>query len=217
MNLSELVSGSIGTQAVEGISNQLGIAPEKTKWVVSAAIPLMVSSLKYNAEKKPESTQQIQALADKHEGNIFENLGSLFGSSPSQEDSQIVNHIFGKNTNQVQQSLAEKSGLSTDKVAGILALLGPIIMGFIGKQRQGTSGGLGDLLGGLIKDENTTNAAGEGFGGIIGNILGGDKANSANTPTDGLGDLAGEFFNQGNDSKKQGSILDNLAGMFSKK
>src|SRR5690606_41857805 len=68
------------------------------------------------------------------EGNIFENLGSLFGSSPSQEDSQIVNHIFGKNTNQVQQSLAEKSGLSTDKVAGILALLGPIIMGFIGKQ-----------------------------------------------------------------------------------
>lgn len=219
MNLSELVSGGIGNQAIDGISQQLGIEKEKTQWVVSAAVPLMMSSLNYNANKNPEAAANIQALANKHEGSIFDNLGSLFNSAPTQDENHIVDHIFGKNTDQVKNSLAEKSGLSSDKVSGILALLGPLVMGFIGKQRQGASsgGGIGDLLGGLLKNDKPSTESAGGLGDLIGNVLGGSKKSDNGPATDGIGDLASEFFKQGNDDQSKANILDNLAGLFGKK
>lgn len=219
MNLSELVSGSIGNQAVDGISEQLGLEKEKTQWVVSAAVPLMISSLRYNANKGPESLADIQALAKQHEGSIFDNLGSLFNSAPTQENNQIVDRIFGKNTDQVKDTLAEKSGLSVDKVSGILALLGPLVMGFIGKQRKGphASGGIGDLLGGMLKSNDSTPRSAGGLGGLIGKVLGGSGASDTDQSSDGIGDLASEFFNQESDTQKKGAILDNLAGFFGKK
>ncbi|MGO3163559.1 MAG: DUF937 domain-containing protein [Sphingobacteriaceae bacterium] len=219
MNLSELVSGGIGNQAVEGISQQLGIEKEKTQWVVSAAVPLMMSSLNYNANKNPEAAANIQALASKHEGSIFDNLGSLFNSAPTQDENQIVDHIFGKNTDQVKNSLAEKSGLSSDKVAGILALLGPLIMGFIGKQRQGANsgGGIGDLLGGILKKDSPSTESSGGLGDLIGSVLGGGEKSDSGSMTNGIGDLASEFFTQGKDDQSKGNILDSLAGVFGKK
>ncbi|MGO1596160.1 MAG: DUF937 domain-containing protein [Sphingobacterium sp.] len=219
MNLSELVSGGIGNQAVEGISQQLGIEKEKTQWVVSAAVPLMMSSLNYNANKNPETAANIQALASKHEGSIFDNLGSLFNSAPTQDENQIVDHIFGKNTDQVKNSLAEKSGLSSDKVAGILALLGPLVMGFIGKQRQGANsgGGIGDLLGGILKKDSPSTESAGGLGNLIGSVLGGGEKSDSGSTTNAIGDLASEFFTQGKDDQSKGNILDSLAGVFGKK
>lgn len=219
MNLSELVSGGIGKQAVEGISQQLGIEKEKTQWVVSAAVPLMMSSLNYNANKNPEAEANIQALASEHEGSIFDNLGSLFNSAPTQDENQIVDHIFGKNTDQVKNSLAEKSGLSSDKVAGILTLLGPLVMGFIGKQRQGANsgGGIGDLLGGILKKDSPSTESAGGLGDLIGSVLGGGEKSDSGSTTNGIGDLASEFFRQGKDDQSKGNILDNLAGVFGKK
>lgn len=218
MNLSELISGSIGTQAIDGISNQLGIEKDKTQWVVSAAVPLMMSSLKYNAGKNPKANADIQALADHHEGSIFDNLGSLFGSTRSQEDSQIVDRIFGKNTDQVKNSLAEKAGLSTSNISGILALLGPIVLGFIGKHRKGTpDGGLTDVLGGIVKETGSSTTTSEGFGAVLGQILGGDKTEQKVPSSDHLGDLASKFFGQQSDNSVKGEVLENLVSMFSKK
>lgn len=229
MNISDLISGSIGSQAAEGISQKLGVDKNQAQWVISAAIPLMMSALNYNAQKTPEKAEGIQqALTSKHNGSIFDNLGSLFSNGPSEDENKIVNHIFGKNTDNVKESLSEKSGISMDKIGGILALLAPLVMGFLGKQKQsqsneGSGGGIGDLLGSILGGGNTASSGstGGGLGDIIGSVLGGsttsqNTSNSQPNATGGLGDLVGEFFNQDNDKNAKGNILDSLAGMFGK-
>ncbi len=226
MNLTDLISGGIGSQATEGISQKLGLDKNQTQWVISAAVPLMMSALNYNANKSPEKAQGIQqALSSKHNGSIFDSLGSLFSEGPSEDENKIVNHIFGKNTETVKESLSEKSGISIGKIGGILALIAPLVMGYLGKQKQnqesqGSSGGLGDLLGNILGGASSKSNSG-GFGGIgdlIGSVLGGgsNANNSQPNIAGGIGDLVGDFFNQNNDKNKKGSILDSLAGMFAK-
>ncbi|MFZ4262211.1 DUF937 domain-containing protein [Sphingobacterium sp. HJSM2_6] len=227
MNLTDLISGGIGNQATEGISQKLGLDKNQTQWVIAAAVPLMMSALKYNANKSPEKAEGIQqALSSKHNGNIFDSLGSLFNNGPTEEEDKIVNHIFGKNTDTVKESLAEKSGINIGKIGGILALIAPLVMGYLGKQKQNqdpqqeSSGGLGDLLGNILGGGSSQSNSGPlgGIGDLIGSVLGGGSSSNESKPSlgGGIGDLVGDFFNQKNDKSAKGSILDSLAGMFSK-
>lgn len=224
MNIQDLIAGAIGSQATDGISEKLGIDKDKTQWLVSAAVPLMVSALNYNANKGDDKAEQINnAISTRHDGSIFDQLGQHFAQGPTDEENRIVNHMFGKNTKDVTETLALKSGLSASKVASVLALLAPIVMGFLGKQKksQSNAGGIGDLLGGLLGGgASSSGGLGGGLGGLIGSVLGGGSKSSKAAPSGGIsggiGDLVGDFFKQDNDKNAKGNILDALAGMFGK-
>src|SRR5690606_36460773 len=125
----------------------------------------------------------------------FDHLSDFLGQGPSEDENNIVNHMFGRNTDMVKETLAQKTGVSSGQIAGILAILAPIVMGYLGKQKQSTGGGLGDILGGLV---------------------GGSSSKSQGVDMGSIGNLAGEFFNQNNDTTQKGGILDALAGMFEK-
>lgn len=220
MNITDLISGNIGSQAVDSIAEKMGVEKSQAQYVMAAAVPLMMSALNYNANKSPEQANGIQqAIANKHDGSIFDNLGSLFAQGPTDDEDKIVNHMFGRNTDNVKENLSAKTGLDVKKIAGILALVAPLVMGYLGKKKQenaGTesSGGIGDLIGSVLGGGSN---AGGGLGGMLGSILGGGAANTASGgASGGLGDLVGDFFNQDKDKNAKGGILDALAGMFAK-
>ncbi|WP_160069762.1 DUF937 domain-containing protein [Sphingobacterium bovisgrunnientis] len=222
MNITDLITGGIGSKAINLVAKTLNIDESKAKWVVAAAVPLMIAALNYNSKKSKEKEEGINQALEKHNGGIFDQIGNLFGNGPSEDDNKIVNHMFGKNTEVVKDNLATKTGLSADKIGGALAILAPIVMGYLGKQKQQESsgGGIGDLLGNVLGGGQSNPSGGGGIlGSIIGSVLGGGSNKAQSTSSgdlEGLADLAGEFFNQGNDNSKKGSILDSLARMFGK-
>ncbi|MVZ67071.1 DUF937 domain-containing protein [Sphingobacterium sp. DK4209] len=223
MNITDLISGGVGSQAINSISEKLGVDKDKAQYVVAAAVPLMMSALNYNASKSPEQASGIQnAIDSKHNGSIFDNLGALFNQGPTEDEDKIVNHMFGRNTDNVKETLSAKTGLDVKKIAGILALVAPLVMGYLGKKKQEgagqseSSGGIGDLIGSVLGGAGGAASAG-GLGGILGNILGGSNDNAAQPSAGGgLGDLVGDFFNQDKDKESKGGILDALTGMFGK-
>lgn len=221
MNITDLVTGGVGSKAISAIANFLNIDETKAKWLVAAAVPLMIAALNYNSKKGQEQEAGINKALDQHSGGIFDQLGGLLGQGPSDDDNKIVNHIFGANTEMVKSNLSAKTGISADKIGGVLAMLAPIVMGYLGKQKQEQSagGGIGDLLGGLMGGQSSGSAGGGILGSILGSVLGGGNNESTKQTSPslgGLGDLAGEFFNKGNDSNQKGSVLDSLVGMFIK-
>ena len=221
MNLTDLITGGIGSKAISAIANVLNIEESKAKWVVAAAVPLMIAALNYNSKKSKESEESINNALQKHNGGIFDQLGDILGQGPTEDENKIVNHMFGRNTEVVKDNLAAKTGISSDKIGGALAILAPIVMGYLGKEKQAQSsgGGIGDLIGSVLGGGQASSSAGGGIlGSILGSVLGGgsSQAQPSNAGLGGLGDLAGEFFNQNNDSNAKGSILDSLVGMFGK-
>lgn len=220
MNITDLVTGGIGSKAISSIANLLNIEESKAKWLVAAAVPLMIAALNYNAKKDPSKEEGINKALDQHSGGILDQLGGLLGQGPSDDDNKIVNHMFGTNTEMVKDNLAAKTGISTDKIGSVLAILAPLVMGYLGKQKQEQSsgGGIGDLLGGLMGGQSSSSAGGGILGSILGSVLGGSKEETQQAPTEagGLGDLVGDFFNKGKDANQKGSVLDSLVGMFIK-
>lgn len=222
MNISDLISGGIGSMITSQVARVLNIDESKAKWVVSAAVPLMIAALNYNAKNKNQAASIDNALNQHSNSGILDNLAGLLGGGAQEDGSKIIGHIFGNNTGYVEQNLSEKSGLSTGQVGSILSILAPVVMGALGQQKQQaqSGGGAMDLIGSLLGGggQSAGNAGGGLLGSLIGSVLGGGQRQAA-APAGGLGslvDLAGDFFNQQNSSSQRGNVLDSLAGMFAR-
>ena len=90
--------------------------------------------------------------------------------TPKQADAGgILDHILGRDQGPVAQEASQKSGLPVGQVAQILMMLAPIVMAYLGRQKQEQNvgaGGIGDLLGGILggqQGRSSGAAAGGGF------------------------------------------------------
>jgi hypothetical protein len=104
----------------------------------------------------PEGAQSLDnALATDHDGSLLDNLGGLLGGGAPQtrqtDGGGILGHIFGNSQGQVAQEISNQSGLNMGQVAQLLITLAPIVMSFLGRQKQQNNmdaDGLSSWLGG---------------------------------------------------------------------
>lgn len=219
MNISDLITGAIGSTVTSSIAKSLNIDQNKAKWVVSAAVPLIIAALNYNAKNKNQAGSIDNAL-NQHSGGILGNLSGLLSGGASADGNKIIGHIFGNNTAYVTDNLSQKSGLSAGQVGSVLSVLAPVVMGYLGQQKQSQSSSAADLLGSLLSGGGQQSAGGGLLGGLLGSVLGGGGRPAAASSGGDMGalvNLAGDFFgNKGNNSAQAGNVLDSLAGLFGK-
>ncbi|WP_232279717.1 DUF937 domain-containing protein [Sphingobacterium spiritivorum] len=197
----DLITGGIGTKVITALAGKLGISETKAKWMVAIAVPLMIAALKYNSSKKSEQAESLNnALDNKHTGDALDRVDQIVEDGPSEDDDKIINHMFGKNSDQVKNEIASKTGISSETVGTVLSTLAPIVMAYVGKEKaaQSNSGGIGDLLGGLLNGGNDNASA---------------NGQQQQSSGGGIADLVSGFF----DKNKDGNFLDDIAGMFTKK
>lgn len=160
-SLQDLLGPQQGNDAVQEISSTVGVQPTAVDSVIKAALPTILGSIASNASTPQGAESLNNALEQDHDGSILDNLGGLgsmiFGGEaapPRQADAGgILGHILGGNQSAVVQDARNQSGLGAGQVAQILMMLAPIVMGYLGKQKQEQNvgaGGIGDLLGGLL-------------------------------------------------------------------
>lgn len=81
-----------------------------------------------------------------------------------------MNHVLGNKQQNVASAISQQSGISVGQVTQILALVAPIVMGYLGKQKQSEgldSNGIAGLLGGLVGGTSTqSNQGGVNLGGF---------------------------------------------------
>ncbi|MDO5665661.1 MAG: DUF937 domain-containing protein [Bacteroidia bacterium] len=192
MDLSELLNGPIGQTVINNVANQLGMDERQAASAVSVALPAILGGMQRNVQSQQGAQNLNNALNDaRHDGSLLENLGSLLGGNSqaiSQDGGKILGHIFGNNKSALEQGISQKTGISLQKIGPLLALLAPIVMAYLGKEKRQTNtnaGGLGDLLGGLLGGGQPQKQRGGGLMGMIGGLL--DKNKDGNVLDDILG------------------------------
>ena len=197
MDLSDLLNSSIGQSIVKNVASQFGLDEKQATAAVNTAVPVILSGLNRNAQTPEGAASLNNALESKHNGSLLDNLGSILGGGGSaklqQDGGSILDHVFGNNVGAVQSGVAQKTGISMDKMGPIISMLAPIVMAYLGKEKSSNNvnaGGLGDLLGGLLGGGGQKKSAG---GGIF--------------------DMVTGFL----DKDKDGSALDDIMDMFTKK
>ncbi|OJV80517.1 MAG: hypothetical protein BGO34_15570 [Bacteroidia bacterium 44-10] len=195
MDLSELLNSPMGQSIVKSVAGQLGMNEKEASGVVDMAVPALLAGMTRNAQSSDGAESLNKALETKHDGSLLNNLsGILQGNTKElqQDGNGILGHVFGNNLSSVEQGISQKTGVSMNKVAPLLAMLAPVVMAYLGKQKRQTNtgaGGLGDLLGGLLGGGQQKSRSGGGIMDMLGSAL--DKDGDGNPLNDILGVFLG--------------------------
>jgi hypothetical protein len=201
-SLQDLLGPQQGSEAVDQISQNVGAEPSAVNSAIQAALPTILGSLANNASTPEGAASLNTALEQDHDGSILDNLGGLgsmiFGgqqeATPRAADAGgILGHILGGNQGTVVQQASNESGLGSGQVAQIMMMLAPIVMGYLGRQKQ--SQGVGA----------------DGLGGLLGGLLGGQTGAAAAPRSSGnpMMDMASSYLDKDGD----GSSMDDIASM----
>ncbi|GEJ47007.1 DUF937 domain-containing protein [Chryseobacterium sp. ON_d1] len=216
MSLIDLLTGNTGNQLAEQAENKFGISKNQVIALLAVAAPLIISYLRNKSQDSKEAEALNNALDKDHNGSILNDASQI--ESRQAEGGSILDHIFGGQKSTVENQLSQNTGISIDKIGPILAMLAPVVMGYIGQQKQQnnvSAGGLGDLLGGILGNASNQAQAQQSnpLNDILGSVLGGGgQSQSSGNP---LNDILGSVLGGGNQQQGGGglgSILGNILG-----
>ena len=121
--------------------------------------------------------------------------GQQAAAAPATDAGGILTHILGDSQGQVAEQVGSQTGLGTGPVAQILMMLAPIMMGYLGRQKQQQgigADGIGGMLGGLIGNGQAQGqSAGSSVLNMASGVLDRDHDGSA---VDDIASMAFKYF-----------------------
>ncbi|MGV8881952.1 MAG: DUF937 domain-containing protein [Rhodoglobus sp.] len=175
------LDGLISQIPIGDIAKKLGIDEKTAREAVAVAVPAIVGGM--NANAQAGGAKSLEKALASHAGRPV-NIDAI-----DEEDGQkIVNNVFGNKKTEVVSAVSKPGGTDlSDIVAKVLPIIAPIVLAYLAKQFLGgkkdeaakpsaaeptaTSGGIGDLLGGLLGSQQGQDIV----GGLLGGLLGGGK------------------------------------------
>ena len=185
---------------IDDIAAKLGVSRDEAKVAVEQGGAVLLGGLAKNAETD-EGSAAIQNALKKHEGGTG---ASKVDDIDQADGDKIVSHILGAKKSEVTKELTESKATPGIDFGKLLPILAPIVMGLIANASKGktakadagaeSSGGIGDLIGGILGGGNNSGAGGGGgIGDVIGGLLGGGNSGGSGGGLD-IGGILGGLF-----------------------
>lgn len=195
------LAAQLTPQTIERMSAQIGAPPQQTASAIETALPILLGQLQRNAASPQGANALLAALDRDHDGSILDDLAGFLGSGPTQADARSLDHIFAGRRGTVESAVSRRSGLDGAQVVRLLAMLAPVLLGILSRQRS--AGGGAGVPGGTARS-----GSGSGSGNILGDLLNGALGRMQERQP-GLGGMLGGLL----DADGDGSIVDDLLEM----
>ena len=190
MNLEALL-GLLQGQDLGNLASQVGGNEGEVKNGVMAALPAMLAALGKNAGTEKGAEELNNALENKHDGSILDNLSGYLSNPDLKDGAGILNHLFGSQTSNVANAVSQSSGLDSNGSMKMLQMLAPVLMGMLGQQKKQNNldaKGLGNLTS-MLASNFGSEAGASGIMDVVTNLL---------------------------DANKDGNVMDDIMGMVGK-
>jgi hypothetical protein len=194
-SLEDLLGQQQGNQAVEQISHSLGANSAATNSAIQMALPMILGALAKNAQQ-PEGAEALASTLQKnHDGGILDNLGGFIGENQQTNDNGlgILGHVFGNKQGAVAHQVSQSSGLDIGQVAQLLITLAPIVMGYLGRQKQQQNLDAGGLSNLLSEQQQQMQSSGNPMMDMISSFMDSDKDGSS---MDDIASLAANYLSR---------------------
>ena len=144
------VGGSIASEA----GKKLGIENKAAQSALGSIVPVLVNAMARNSRTKEGAESLTNALSKDHDGSFLDNLGGFLSNADQGPGAGILKHVLGGKRQSVEQTIGQQSGLSGSNIGAMMEMVAPILMGYLGKQQRGSSGGgsVIDILQGATND-----------------------------------------------------------------
>ena len=184
MDILNLLMGQVSNQdTLTQLGKSVGANQTQVNSLVQNALPTLLSALNKNASSSSGAQSLMSALCQ-HEDDDVSDISNFLSSVDTKDGSKILSHILGSKTSNVQNKLAQTSGLDASQVTGLLSQLAPLLLSTLGTQKkQNNSFDIGSLLGSSSQSNNIM--------GLASQFL--DSDNDGDIMDD-LGNLAKKFM-----------------------
>ena len=191
--LQELMS-QFGDQELEAVSKKVEIDKSQAENALQGIMPTLLGAMASNTQTEGGAYSFLNALDRDHDGSILDDVAGFVTRSDDGPGAGILGHLLGDNRKAVENKIGQQSGISSTAVGKLLEIAAPLVMGYLGRQKQSQSGfdtgGIGNLLKGLAGTAN--NESSFDLKDLIGMVAGGsDKKNDLDDIT---GKILGKLF-----------------------
>jgi hypothetical protein len=184
--ITQIITQQLSGNASRMIAQKFGISETTANTAVQIGVPLILAALARNASQPQEAENLHQAVAQDHDGSIFDNLTGYLQNPQSANGAGILGHVFGNQAPAIESNLAQATGMDPNAAGGIMETLAPLVMGSLGKAQQ----------------QNELDASG------LANLLNGQQQEAQANAPDAMSMLSSML-----DQNKDGSSMDDLQRM----
>jgi outer membrane protein OmpA-like peptidoglycan-associated protein len=141
INLVELIKGYLTPDILKKASTFVGESESATQKALNGIVPTLLAAIA-NQASTTDGAERLGRMLDtgKYDGSALNNLGSVFsGGETTQkaitEGKSILSTLFGSKTEGLTDQIAGFAGIKAGSAASLLALIVPLIMNLLGRQR----------------------------------------------------------------------------------
>jgi hypothetical protein len=192
MDLMDLLKGQLSGGLVDQLSQHLGADSSQTATAAEGIISTLLGGLNKNAASDQGANALTDALAKNHGGGILSDLlGAVTqGGTKATDGGGMLKHILGDKLGGAVDLVSNISGLNQGQAGNLFQILAPMVMNTLGQAKQ----------------QNGLDAS--GIASLLANVVSGGGNNQAAAQNPLLG-MVSQFL----DKDKDGSVMDDLAGM----
>lgn len=133
-SIIEALVSQLAGDAIDQISNQVGVEKSQAERAVGMALPILLGALNRNTNSGAGSEALTQALRRDHDGSILEDLPQALRKQETAADgAAILEHVLGDKRAGFISSVSRATGLEPDQVSQLFALLAPVVLGALGQ------------------------------------------------------------------------------------
>jgi len=186
-----MITQQLGGSASHKIAQRFGISESTANTAIQMAVPLLVTALARKTSQPQEAQSLHQAVANDHDGSIFDNLMGYLGNPQSANGAGILGHVFGSQQPAIQNNLAQATGMDQSSAGGLLETLAPLVMGSLGQAQQQNGLDASGLSNYLNNQQQEAQATAPGAMSMLSSMLDQNKDGSS---MDDLQRMAASFF-----------------------
>jgi hypothetical protein len=182
------LDGLLDLIPIDDIAKQLGIPEGVAKDAVKAVVPAIIGGMAANA-KDSGGAKSLEGALAKHGTKVPKGRPKV-AQVDTADGEKIVSNVFGPKKEAVVLAVASSNAAgdaTKEIIAKVLPIVAPIVIAWIASEFLGqkpaapaptptpapapSSGGIGDLLGGLLSSPQGQDI----LGGVLGGLLGAGK------------------------------------------
>jgi len=142
INLVELAKGYLTPDIIQKAASFVGESESATQKAMNGIVPTLIAGLA-NQASTSGGAEKLSRILDtgKYDGSALNNLGTLFSGGETTQKAitqgkDTLSSLFGNKTEGLVDQIARFAGLRTGSAASLLALILPLILSLLGRQRS---------------------------------------------------------------------------------
>jgi OmpA-OmpF porin, OOP family len=198
-NILDALKGYITPELLGVAAKQLGESESGVSKAIGGLLPTVLSGLVTKSSDANAFGSIFNQLSDSRNAGFLDNIGGLIGGGnlaqgdPKDIAGRLMGSLFGDKVGGILNLVSNFSGVKSSTTSSLLGMVGPLIMGYLGKRISGenmNASGLASLLGG--QKSSIMGALPAGMGSLLGfadmgGKIGANVPNMPETDVDGGG------------------------------